>query len=123
MAPLPKFQQRVQDQIVTPSQQQTNQPGYGIVMAYDRLTNTATVLMSQPGSDQWGEFYANVPCPTSVGVQGVGPEIGRPCWVIFADGTMSNPMITHYFNHIYEDIDFDRQNKAQDSMPRFMREI
>lgn len=119
----PRFESKVRDRVVNPAFQEVAQPGYGVVLKYSVRENTATVLMSQPGSDQIGHIYTNVPCPTTVGLQMAAPEFGRPCWVQFADGTMSNPMITHYFNHNYEDIDHRRHSQAINDTPRFMTEL
>jgi len=119
----PKFEGKLREQLIYRDDQQRAQPGYGMVMAYDPVENTATVLMSMPGSDQVGEYYHNVPCPTNMGVQVVAPEQGRQCWVVFKDGTPANPMITHYFNHAFKDIDQYRNGRAVNEIPRFMMEL
>lgn len=121
--PNPKFEQKLRDQVVYPDAFQRAQPGYGIVMEYDSSDNTATVLMSMPGSDQIGQYYTKVPCPTNMGIQTVAPEQGRQCWVIFKDGTQANPMVTHFFNHIYSETDALTNGRAVNDIPRFMLEL
>lgn len=123
MANNPKFERKLREQIVYPDDLQRAEPGYGIIMDYNPTDNVATVLMSHPGSDQPGQFFHSVPCPTNMGVQTVAPEQGRQCWVVFKDGTMSNPMITHFFNHTFRDIDAYKNDRAVNDIPRFMLEL
>lgn len=117
-----KLDNKVQQEIAT-ANLKTSQPGYGIVMEYNSTDNTATVLLAQPGSDIPGEFHRKVPCPTTFGVQSVAPEVGRPCWVTFRDGLQSSPVITHYFHHDYENMEYDAQYYAKNQTPRFMLEM
>lgn len=117
---LPKFEQKLADKIVAPTMGQTAHPGYGIILAYDTQNNTAQVLMANQGSEEPGEIFSNVPCPVYVGIQTVAPEKGRPCWITFKDSSYSYPVVTHYFNHAYNSIDYNRQNAAVNTTPRFM---
>lgn len=120
MTKYPKFNQSIKTTVVEPHAQQQAVPGYGIVMNYDPLHNTATVLMSSTASDQPGEIHREVLCPTNIGVQSVAPEVGRPCWVVFKNNNFGFPMITHFFNHVYNEIDYTKQNDATNSVPRYM---
>jgi hypothetical protein len=116
----PKLSQSIRENVVRPHSQQQTAGGYGIVMDYEPIRNTATVMMSSPASDQPGEVYREVMCPTMIGVQSVAPEIGRPCWVVFKNGSSTAPIITHFFNHAYDQIDYTKQNQATNSIPRYM---
>lgn len=116
------LKRKINDQIQN-AEMRVATPGYGIVMGYNRYDNTATVLLSQPGSDMPGRFYTNVPCPTFPGIQMVAPERGRPCWVSFKDGLQSTPVITHFFHHSYRDLEYERQYVADNDVPRFMLEM
>jgi hypothetical protein len=120
MPNLPKFEQRLTEKIVNPTVGQASQPSYGIVLAYDMQNNTAQILLANRGSEEPGEIFNDVPCPVYAGVQSVAPEPGRPCLVIFKDNTHTYPMVTHYFNHVYNAIDYNRQNAAVNTTPRFM---
>lgn len=111
------------NQKITNSNMQGAQPGYGLVMEYNEEDNTATVLLSRPGSDLPGEYFTGVPCPTMLGVQNVAPETGRPCWVVFRDGVQTSPVITHYFNHAYQDMEYDKHYYAVNTTPRFMMDL
>lgn len=117
-----KMRQQVMDVITTDAQSKA-QPGWGIVLTYDALTNSATVLMSRPGGDDTGETYANVPCPVNMGVQGVAPEPGRSCMVTFKHGNSRLPVITNFFNYDYATTDRPRQAHAITPLPRFMMDM
>lgn len=119
----PKFEQKIRDKIVSPMQAQQALSGYGIVMSYDTFTNTATVLMAQPGSDQIGQYLTNVPCPSTRGLQQSAPIQGYPCSVTYIDNNVANPMITHFFNHDFIGIDYAKQYEAENDLPRFMMEM
>lgn len=120
MAQHPKFEQKLTERVVQPQMEQTAQAGYGIVYEYDSFNNTATVVMANRGSDDVGDLYRNVPCPVQLGVQNVAPEPGRPCWVAFKDNSPNFPIIVTYFNHVYAEVDYQRQTKAVTTTPRYM---
>lgn len=120
MASLPKFESKLQDKIAQPGIDQMAHDGYGIVLGFDSNNNTATVLMSNKGSDAPGQTYTNVPCPTSIGVQMVAPDRGRPCWIAFKDSSYQYPIITAFFNPIYSQIDYTKQTQSITTTPRFM---
>ena len=92
----------------------------GVIMSYDMFTNTATVVITGENTDAIDEILRNVPCPVYMGIQTVAPEPGRPCMVIFRNGAMTNPLITHYYNHSYERFDYPRLNSAAYSLPTYM---
>lgn len=119
----PKFEEALKTKVVAPALAQTRQPGYGLVMGYDPHTNTATVLTAQAGTNVPGQLYHNVPCPVTPGVQGVAPEIGRPCWLSFRDPQTSTPMIVAFFSMNYEEKDYKDQTKAINTIPHFMSEL
>lgn len=120
--PFPKFEEKIKEKIVQPAFDTSTTPGYGIIINYDAVSNTATVQMAQSGSGSIGAVLNNVPCPTSVGIQGVAPEPGRPCFVMYKDN-ISNPVIVTYFNHKYAQIDYARQTQAINNTPRFLMQI
>lgn len=113
---------KINEQISNANRQES-QPGYGIIMDYNEEDNTATVLLAAPGSDEPGQYFTGVPCPTMLGVQSVAPEMGRPCWVMFRDGAQRSPFISHYFHHSYQDMEYDQQYYAINNTPRFMMDL
>lgn len=120
MPNLPKFERKVQDKLIQPQQEQEGHPTYGIIMMYDSTRNTATVLASGKGSDAVSDIYHDVPCPTQIGVQGVSPEPGRPCLLVFKDQSQAFPIVSNYFNHAYYEIDYQKQVRADNTTPRFL---
>ena len=119
----PKFENKIKQNIVAPNTQQRNMSGYAIVLTYNGNTNTASIQMGKPGSPGLGKIYKDVPCPTNIGLQGVAPELGRPCFVDFkGNGNSSDyyPVITTFFNHVYNEIDFEKQNTAVNNIPRYI---
>lgn len=119
----PKFEEAIKNNIVNPAINQTKQPGYGLVLDYDPVNNTATIITAKHGTDRPDQLYYNVPCPVSPGVQGVAPEVGRPCWLVFRDPQSPTPMITHFFSFNHLDKDYRDQNQTNNLIPRFMSEI
>lgn len=91
----------------------------GILMSYDQVTNTATVLMSDNLSDVANTILRNVPCPTQLGIQSVSPDPGRGVWVAFKGDSDRFPFITSFFNHNYSGNDYTRQTTAYTGMPQF----
>lgn len=92
----------------------------GVVMSYDRHDNTATVVISGEQTDEIEDVLTKVMCPVTLGVQSVAPSPGMQCWVIFKGGNMSQPLITHFFNHKYGDYDYPRQTPANNSIPSYL---
>lgn len=113
------FQDKIRKQVVDPAMRQAAAPRYGFVLSYNPIDNTASIALTSPGTDDLGEIFNNVPCPTSIGVQTVAPEAGRPCWVQWKDNNEAFPIITHFFNHAYTKIDYSKQTKAENNTPRF----
>lgn len=95
----------------------------GVVSSYDRYTNTATVMVSAADSDAIEEILYKVPCPVLLGVQSVAPEPGRPCYVAFKGGNRNQALITHFYNHLYDETDYSRQNKANIALPSYLLNI
>lgn len=92
----------------------------GTILSYDRYTNTATVLASKTETDEVGEVLTNVPCPTYMGVQMAAPEPGRLCYMIFKNGNVTHPIITHFYNHRYDQYDYGRQIGSPNDLPTYL---
>lgn len=92
----------------------------GVVSSYDRYTNTATVIVSKPDTDEVDEILHKVPCPVLLGVQSVAPSPGMPCLVAYKGGNRHQPLITHFYNHRYDMYNYGPQNKADVAIPNFL---
>jgi len=91
-----------------------------MVINYDRMNNTATLIMSSNKTNHPGELLKNVPCPMQPGLQSVAPEVGRLCSVAFKGDTKTNPVITHFFSTDYNKIDRLRHTGSHIDTPRYM---
>jgi len=110
--------------LITQEQKKNVVLANGMILAYHSKTNTADIITAKPGSGQMGHLYKDVPCPVvSPGVQTVSPIPGRPCSVTFRDGNEAEPIISHFYNQVYADIDHEKQYYAEDEIPRFMSEL
>lgn len=116
----PKFEQKVKEKLIQPSKDQNYGPNYGIILGYDPTTNRASILVAHHGSDAAGEVFNNIPCPMQLGTQSVAPKPGTPVGVMYKDGNVQSPMITHYFNHIYQNVNQTRQNRSVNVTPRYI---
>jgi len=92
----------------------------GVIMEYDRRTNTATVALSSQDSDIVGSILKKVPCPSYNGIQMIAPEEGRSCWVVFKGGRESQPYVTHFFNHDFGKFDYRRMYRAGNDIPKYL---
>ena len=92
----------------------------GVISSYDEVNNTATVMISGENSDVIEDVLRNVMCPVSLGVQSVTPSPGRECWVVFKNNNISQPLITHYYNHRYSQYDYPKQTQAHIGLPNYL---
>lgn len=115
-----KFEKSIRDNVLTPHMDGGVRDGYGIIMGYDILKNTATVMTSQGRTDVPGDMHYSVPCPVQMGVQAVAPETGRQCWVVFKGDGGTDPTITHFYNYFYNEVDHKVQSTARAALPRFI---
>ncbi len=92
----------------------------GTILAYDKYSNTASVLVSKPETDEVEEVLQSVPCPTYIGIQMAAPEPGRLCWIVFKNGNLTQPLITHYYNHRYDTFDYNRQTSTAINAPSYL---
>lgn len=116
----PKFDKYINSKIKQ-NTDESSRDRFGIIMEYNKFSNTATVVLSSPHSEEVGDIIREVPCPVAMGVQTAAPEAGRPCWVVFKGNTGEQyPMITHYFNHNYLKYDYEQQSAAKSGIPFFM---
>jgi phage gp45-like len=118
--PFPKFSQKITDSINL-SAQQTVQNNIGVIVGYDPVNNTASVIATNRGSEIPGEMFHNVPCPRPMGVQSVAPEQGCQCFLSFKDGKRANPIIISYHNTTsYALNNYSNETTAQVNTPSYL---
>lgn len=92
----------------------------GTIISYDKFDNTATVAISKTETDEVGEILKRVPCPTNLGVQTVAPRPGTMVYVVFRNGLLSQPLITHFWNHRYATYNYDSQIHSINNLPSYL---
>jgi hypothetical protein len=115
----PKFDQKINDQIMNNKFQETKtRPA--TIMAYDRATNTATVVLDERYGGTVGDIISKVPCPFSYGVQSVAPHTGMRCIIGFRDEAERDPYIVTFYLDAY-DVNKNILNTHVDTgIPKFM---
>lgn len=115
----PKFDKKIQDQIdMTNIRAAKTRPG--TVMGFDRVNNTATVVMDDQFSDSVGSVVSNIPCPFTRGVQSVSPTIGTRCLVGFRDNNESHAYVINFFDDVPSIANYYRNSMVNTGIPRFM---
>jgi hypothetical protein len=115
----PKFDQKIQDQInLSNLQQPRTRPG--VVMSFNKMSNTAVVVLDDHNSELMGSVLNDVPCPVTKGVQSVSPTIGTRCLVAFRDTNESSPYILNFFDDTKRNISFPLNYVVDTGIPRFM---
>jgi hypothetical protein len=92
----------------------------GVVMSYDETTNTATVVITKEQTDEIDQVLTKVMCPRTLGLQTVAPNQGLQCWVTLKDNNITQPLITHFFNHRYNQYDYGKQVKSMNMTPSYL---
>jgi hypothetical protein len=115
----PKFNQKIQDHIdQNLIVQQKNR--FGTIMAFDKHTNTATILLEDVNSELIGSVLHRVPCPLTYGVQFTAPKSGTRCVVGFRGSQESNPYIISYLNDTLGNNFFGKNYSVSTGIARFM---
>jgi hypothetical protein len=115
----PKFDKKIKETIDTAYlQQPRTRPG--IVVAFDKNNNTATVVLDDHNSELVGSAIGDVPCPVTKGVQSVSPSIGTRCLVAFRDTNESSPYILNFFEDTKRNMNYAQSYTVDTGVPRFL---
>lgn len=115
----PKFDKKIQDQIdLTNLKAAKTRPG--TVTSYDKVTNTATIIVDEQFSSGVGNVLRLVPCPLIRGVQQVAPTVGTRCLVGFRDNNENSPYIINYFDDTKNKTNYYYNYTAKTGIPRYM---
>jgi hypothetical protein len=107
----PKFDKKISDSLDSARIQQTK-PRPGVIMSFDRKSNTVVVVLEDKMSGAVGEILNNVPCPDIQGVQTVAPTAGSRCIIGFRDDNERWPYIISFIN----DINFQAKSRVNYSV-------
>lgn len=115
----PKFDKKIQDQInLTNIQQPRTRPG--VIMSFNKVTNTAKIMIEDQNSELTRSVIHNVPCPVTKGVQSVSPVIGTRCLVGFRDSNEASPYVLNYFEDTKVHSNYYISYIARTGIPKFM---
>lgn len=115
----PKFDKKVQEQIDL-SQMRTSRSRPGVIAAYDKASNTATIILDEQYSETMGSVIKDVPCPISRGVQLSAPTLGTRCLVGFRDNNEASPYVLNFFEDNVSNRIYNRNYFINTGIPRFM---
>lgn len=115
----PKFDKKIQDQIDL-SSIKSSKTRPGIIMSFDKLANTAVVVLDDQYSGSVGNVINHVHCPFTKGIQGVAPTVGSRCLVGFRDNNEMNPYIINFYDDTESKVNYYHNTVAVTGIPRFM---
>ena len=115
----PKFDKKIQDHINS-AEMQKARTRPGVIMSYDKVTNTAIVVLEDQHSESVGNVIKNVVCPYSRGVQAVAPVPGERCLVGFRDNNESKPYIINFYEDSGVNRNYNYNNTVNTGIPKFM---
>jgi hypothetical protein len=115
----PKFDQKINDHI-SASKFQESKTRPGLIMIYDKETNTATVLLDERRSGAIGDIVNRVPCPFTYGVQAVAPSAGMRCLVGFRNDSERDPYVISYMIDPLDTSKIIINNNIDTGIPKFM---
>lgn len=95
MKQYPKFDDKLNSHISN-NQLQQSKTRSGTIMSYSKMTNTAVIVLDDRMTNQIGNIIRDVPYPSVMGVQSVGPTAGTRCVVGFSDANERFPYIASY---------------------------
>lgn len=110
-----KIQQAIQD-----NNYQKLTGRLGVISYYDSVKHTATVMITKEQTDEIESILQNVMCPRMMGVQTVAPQPGDLCWVTFKSNNITQPLITQFYNHRYEEHDYSKQISSKNTLPTYL---
>lgn len=115
----PKFDSKIQNQIDASKMRQSKiRPG--IIMEFEKTTNSATVILDDPYSNQVGNVVGNVPCPSVMGVQNVSPQPGTRCLVGFRDDNENHAYIITFFEENNMSSNYLHNYVVNTGIPKYM---
>jgi hypothetical protein len=115
----PKFNQKIQDHIDQNLIIQ-NKNRFGIIVSFDKYTNTAKIILEDVNSELLGSVLNKVPCPAISGIQTTAPRIGTRCVVGFRSSQESNPYVVAYVNDNLGTNFYSKNYSVTTGIPRFM---
>ncbi len=119
MKQYPKFDEKLKSHISN-NQLQQSKTRSGTIMSYNKMNNTAVIILDDRMTNQIGDIIRNVPCPATLGVQSVAPTAGTRCIVGFADTNERFPHIVSYIDDTNSVGRYMPNYSVNTGVPKFM---
>jgi len=115
----PKFDKKIQEQIDnTRLRESRTRPG--VIISFNKVTNTATVVVDDQHSGKPGAVLKDVPCPITKGLQTVSPFMGTRCLVGFRNTEETDPYILNFFDDTRASSYYNRSYSVDTGIPKFL---
>jgi hypothetical protein len=115
----PRFDKKIQEQIdATRLKESRTRPG--MVISFNPVNNTATVVVDDPHSGKPGQVLNNVPCPVTKGLQTVAPFVGTRCLIGFRNTQETDPYILNFFDDVKSSSYYNRNYSVETGIPRYL---
>jgi hypothetical protein len=115
----PKFDKKIEDHI-SAAQMRQSKTRFGIVMQFDKMRNTATIMMEDVNTNYTGSVIHDVPCPSMPGIQYRFPTAGSRCVVGFSDQQERSPYVINFIDDRKIGRNFYKEYNALTGIPKFM---
>lgn len=115
----PKFDQKINN-LIQDSKFQESKTRPGTIIEYDKMSNTATVILDEKRGGTVGDIVNRVPCPFNYGIQGVAPHAGTKCVVAFRNDSERDPYIVSIIAEAFDTVKTIRNNSVNTGIPKFM---
>jgi hypothetical protein len=115
----PKFDQKINN-LIQDSKLQESKTRPGTIVEFDKMSNTATVILDEKFGGTVGDIVNRVPCPFTYGIQGVSPHPGTRCVVAFRSDSERDPYIVSIIADGFDTVKTIRNNSVNTGIPKFM---
>ena len=115
----PRFDKKIQEQIDV-SRLKESRARPGMVISFNSVKSTATIVVDDPHSGKPGQVLNNVPCPVSKGIQTVSPFAGSRCLIGFRDSQETDPYVLNFFDDTSASNYYNRNYSVETGIPRFL---
>lgn len=115
----PKFDQKI-NSLINDNKLQESKTRPATIMQYDKVSNTATIVLDEKLGGTIGDIVNKVPCPFIYGVQTVAPHPGTRCVVAFRNDSERDPYIVSLISESFDTAKTIRHNSVNTGIPKFM---
>ena len=115
----PKFDQKINN-LIQDSKMQESKTRPGTIMQFDKMSNTATIVLDEKFGGTIGDIVDRVPCPFTYGIQSVAPHPGTRCVVAFRSDSERDPYVVSIIADGFDTVKTIRNNSVNTGIPKFM---